>query len=380
MRLCFLGNLGSIHLQRWLRYCVERGHEVHYIGWRPQPVPVVGLQAHWLQAGAGAPASVVTRPGPQARWGVPRGAGVMWMGWRWQRAGLRRLLDRIRPDVLHGHVLTEHGFFAALSGYQPLMVSSWGSDVLLHPREAWGYRQIVGYALRCARLVHVQSAQVAERAQAFGVPATRILTTIFGIEDHWLEVPRSTQPSARPVIISTRALERVYDIATLIKAMALVRQRQPQAVLRLYGEGSLRPALEAQARRLGLGGVVEFHGSRPHEQLPALLVQGQVYVSASLSDSASVSLLEAMAVGLCPVVSDIPANRPWITEGENGLLFAPGDAPALARQLVQALSDSAWRAEAAARNKALVQARALWRDHMARIETAYAALAAGRLP
>ena len=48
MRLCFLGNLGSIHLQRWLRYLVDRGHEVHYLGWQPQPVPVAGLQVHWL--------------------------------------------------------------------------------------------------------------------------------------------------------------------------------------------------------------------------------------------------------------------------------------------------------------------------------------------
>jgi glycosyltransferase involved in cell wall biosynthesis len=301
------------------------------------------------------------------------------MGWRWQRAGLRRLIDQIRPDVLHGHVATEHAFYAALCGYQPLMVSTWGSDVLLHPQESWGYRQIVRYTLRRARVLHVQSAHAAASAQALGVPASRILTTVFGIEERWLEMAARAKAPIRPVIISTRALERVYDVGTLIDAMALVRQQQP-VVLRLYGEGSMRSMLEAQARRLGLAGVVEFHGSRPHEQLPALLAQGQVYASASLSDSASVSLLEAMAVGLCPVVSDIPANRAWVTEGENGLLFPVGDAAALARQLVRALGDADWRSQVAVRNKALVKARALWRDHMARVEAVYETLAAGHQP
>lgn len=380
MRLCFLGKLDSLHFQRWLRYFVARGHEVHYVGWQPQPVPVAGLQIHWLQAKESVPASVVRRPTHHARIKWPQSIGPLVMGWRWRRAGLRAVVQRLRPDVLHGHFVTEHGFYAALCGYQPLVASTWGSDVLMHPRESPIYRHIVRYTLRASRLVHVQSEEVAARVQAFGVPASRIIMTVFGIEDHWLDVPLPAHPPVRPVIISTRALERIYDTATLLEAMALVRVQQPQAVLRLYGEGSLRPALEAQARGLGLAGVVEFHGSRPHEQLPALLAQGQVYASASRSDSASVSLLEAMAVGLCPVVSDIPANRPWITEADNGLLFPPGDAPALARKLVQALRDPVWRAEVAARNKAIVKARALWRDHMARIEAAYETLAAGRRP
>jgi glycosyltransferase involved in cell wall biosynthesis len=70
-----------------------------------------------------------------------------------------------------------------------------------------------------------------------------------------------------------------------------------------------------------------------HGDLPGFLRAADVYVSASSSDGTSSSLLEAMASGLYPVVSDITANRPWVEHGKNGLLFAVGDAASLAEAL-----------------------------------------------
>ena len=76
------------------------------------------------------------------------------------------------------------------------------------------------------------------------------------------------------------------------------------------------------------------------------LHSGSCYISASLSDGTANSLLEAMAAGLFPIVSDIPANREWIADGENGMLFPPGDHMALARCLERACRERAWMSSA----------------------------------
>src|SRR5262249_18912344 len=82
------------------------------------------------------------------------------------------------------------------------------------------------------------------------------------------------------------------------------------------------------------------------------------YVSASLSDGTSSSLLEAMACGLYPILSDIPANREWVVDGENGMLFPPGDHSALARCLERAISERPWMSSAREMNRRLVEERA----------------------
>ncbi len=173
-------------------------------------------------------------------------------------------------------------------------------------------------------------------------------------------------------MVSTRRLEPVYDIPTVLDG---ARRAAAQATfaLDIAADGSLRRALEAAARDLPR---TRFLGALPESGIAAALQSADVYVSASRSDSTSVSLLEAMACGAFPVVSDIPANREWIDDGVNGMLFPVGDADALARCLVAALGDPGRRTAAAAHNAALVAARASRVDCFGRIESALLRLAA----
>src|SRR5205814_7554687 len=127
--------------------------------------------------------------------------------------------------------------------------------------------------------------------------------------------------------------------------------------LEIAGGGAERGSLDARAAARGLGEVAHFRGVLPEGEIAALVGRADVYVSTSLSDSTSVSLLEAMSAGAFPVVSDIPANHEWLVHGETALFFPPRDAEALAVELDRALGDADLRATAAARNRATVLAR-----------------------
>jgi len=101
-----------------------------------------------------------------------------------------------------------------------------------------------------------------------------------------------------------------------------------------------------------------------------------LYVSTSTSDSTSVSLLEAMAAGCFPIVSDIPANREWIASEAQGMLFPCGDDAALAACILRAGADPALRAGAQEANRAVIAARATWEGNVRDVETLFEQLRA----
>ena len=172
--------------------------------------------------------------------------------------------------------------------------------------------------------------------------------------------------------------EAVYDLPTVIRGLAPVLAEHAGAHVVFAGDGTLRASLERLAGESLPAGRWRFSGRIPPAEMAALLARAEVCVSASLSDSTSQSLLEAMAAGALPVVSDIEGNREWVGPGDGAQLFAPGDAAALGAGVRIALTDAAWAARARARNAQVVERRGDWHTNLARIERCFECLAAGR--
>ena len=108
--------------------------------------------------------------------------------------------------------------------------------------------------------------------------------------------------------------------------------------------------------------------------LTELLGAADIFVSTSVSDGNNISLNEAMACGAFPVVSDIAANREWIKDGQNGLIFPVGDFSGLAERIVLAASKPEWRRTAAEMNGEIVEVRGSWQKNMMIMEKSYESL------
>jgi glycosyltransferase involved in cell wall biosynthesis len=116
---------------------------------------------------------------------------------------------------------------------------------------------------------------------------------------------------------------------------------------------------------------VYWGGQVTQSNLPGFYRASDLYISASHSDGSSVSLMEALACGLPVLLSDIPANREWVTSGEQGWLFSDGDWQALAAIIVTAArhrSQLAAKAEAA---RKLAEQRADWSKNFEKLLRAY---------
>jgi glycosyltransferase involved in cell wall biosynthesis len=208
----------------------------------------------------------------------------------------------------------------------------------------------------------------------------RVLTVPMGVNpDPYREARRAAaeKHGGPPVIISTRKLEAIYNLDQLVEALPAIGAGDPRAEVVIVGDGPERSRLETRARA-SLGGRVTFTGMIPHGEIAARLGGAAVYVSTSLSDSTSVSLLEAMAAGAFPVVTDIEANREWIDDGVNGYLVPVGASGALAARVLAALADPQLRAGAAAENTRRIDTRAIWEKNMELVENRFARLIAER--
>ena len=219
-----------------------------------------------------------------------------------------------------------------------------------------------------ADLVTADASATAEAVRDLGVDAQSVVVSPMGIQRALLGQSEKKEKN-RVLILSNRRLEPLYDVATLVRAIPPVMERSEKELqFVILGEGSQKSRLLSLAIKLGVETHLDFKGVVPREVLVELYRESDVYVSTSTSDSTSVSLLEAMNFGLIPVVTDIPGNREWIQDGNNGFLFPPSNPEALANKIIYAIDHSEAWSGFRGRNQRIIQSRAVWEDNMKTIE------------
>jgi glycosyltransferase involved in cell wall biosynthesis len=131
-----------------------------------------------------------------------------------------------------------------------------------------------------------------------------------------------------PIAISVARLSVEKDFPTLLQATAIAAKEVPDLQLRIVGDGPERANLERRVRELGIESRVEFLGER--RDVPALLKQAGFFVTASLTEGISLTLLEAMAVGLPVVATAVGGNPEIVQDGVTGRLAPAAQPDALA--------------------------------------------------
>jgi glycosyltransferase involved in cell wall biosynthesis len=237
---------------------------------------------------------------------------------------LARWLRGVDADWINAHYLTSHGTLAWLArklGVRArLAASAWGSDILVTPERSRVLRWVTSHVLRDAAISTSDSAWMARRMRALG--AHEVMTFPFGL-DALPAAPAAKEPR---LFFANRGLEDIYDPQRVLSLFAGAAAAWSDARLVVANSGSLREALEREAARLGLAGRIEFVGRLDADAQSAFYARARWYLSVPRSDSVSVSVLEAMAHGCIPMLSDLPANRELVRDGANGLIVPDGQA------------------------------------------------------
>jgi glycosyltransferase involved in cell wall biosynthesis len=346
MKICYLADAGSVLIQMRVEYFAQKGYEVHLISFRQGKIENVTF--HYFKSP------------------LPFSYNLSYII---SIPQIRHLLKAIKPDVLHAYYATSYGFIGACCNVRPFIISCIGSDIMLNTRKAGIYRSVTKYALKKASLITSVSKPITERIIQLGIDLNKIQTLTFGIDSK--EFFPALQEGRKFSLLSLRNLEPIYNIDTIIKGFSFLKKEGFKGRLVIVGGGHEENKLKKLVQDLGLSDNIQFVGKVPHHEVLEYLRASQIYLSMSLSDGSSTSLLEAMACGAFPIVSDIPANREWIVDGDNGFLVSPLDAKKLAKRVMDALNNSSIVKTASEKNVEIIRKRAQLKENLEKMNLLY---------
>ena len=284
---------------------------------------------------------------------------------------LRRLLKDIKPDILHGHYATSAGIICLLSGFRPFIISARGSDLINSMKSAF-WRTALRVIFAKSSLVHTVSSQLKEYAMALNVPENKTLMLTQGVNTDKFQYNEPKSKLDNPVkLLCTRRLDPVCSPEVIVEACRLLDLKGIDFRLLFAGYGSEKENLQLLVEKYSLTKKITFLGGYSNDNLPVILSENDIYVSASKWDGTSVSLLEAMASGVFPVVSDIESNKAWINDGKTGLMFDFTDAESLADTIIRAIKDDNIRISAVQANRKTILEKADRSKNMSILEREY---------
>ena len=365
MKICYLINSSSIHAERWIKYFAQMGHEVHVVGFESPKFEIERVYYHI----------------------APTNKKLLYFTFLFKLIQFRRIIRKITPDIVDAHYVTKYGVIAALISMHPLVVTALGSDVLIQPKRNPLWKFVTKYPLKKADLIVCRSRSVKEEIVKLGIEASKIRAILIGVNtDQFHPMPKDAKlkqelgiSQSEPVVISTRSLSPVYNVETLIRAVPLVLAEIPEVKFVIIGRGDQQGYLQNLTQSLGISESIKFVGWVSHTYIPRYLSSSDIYVSTSLSDGTSNSLLEAMACELAPVVTDIAANQQWIKDGENGFLVPVKDCRALAEKVLTLIKNKKERESFGKVNGKIVQEKAEQEIEMDKLGKVYEDLIARRI-
>ncbi len=290
---------------------------------------------------------------------------------------------RHRCRLIHVHWAIPTGLIGVLIGAvlrKPVVVTIHGSDFRLAMGQSFLLKKVFFWVCKKASYLHCVSEVMRREIEKLGIEKEKISTFPMGVDEAFFEKGKNRKrglgtPSF--TVVSNRNLLPIYNLSLLIRAIPIVLKEEPEVKFIIAGEGPERQNLEKEVNDLKISSHVQFLGQISHGEMPSLLSRANVYVSTSLYDGTSISLLEAMACGVFPIVTGIPSNQEWITDDQNGFLISINNENYLARKIIEALRRPALLTEAGEKNQKIVEERGHWKCTIREITEIYEGLSAG---
>ena len=297
IRLAFLADGESVHTKRWLRYFVDKEYDVHLITSTANPIK--GVKIHELRF------SLARNAYFRAHATFP---SRVW--------NIRKTVKEINPDVLHAHYITNYGVCAALSGFHPLILSPWGSDIMIDPQQSQIKRFFIRFALKKADLIHTVSAHT--RLIELGCDPRKIFVQQWGVDTNRFSPKARSQSLQNRLgidsgysVLCARYWKPQYNVELFIKAVPLVLKRMKNVKFVMLGGGTLGSKLKKLARRLGVYEDILFVGKIPEEEMPKYLASVDLYVDTCPRRTSGVgqTTRQAMACGTPQILTSRPGTK-----------------------------------------------------------------------
>ncbi|MBI3596524.1 MAG: glycosyltransferase family 4 protein [Nitrospirae bacterium] len=379
LKICYIGWAYSIHLQRFAGWFAKRGHEITLITDRYSPID--GVKQY----------EVDSHKFRNKR--IEYVYNYFYYNFKLFRrlsnlAKIRTIIKKENPDIIHLHTLYFPAQLGVFTRRRPLIVMPWNGDIIWKKNRSIFRPILVRYALWKADVISAQTEYLREQCIVkYGARPDKINIIQFGVElDKFKKdikedkLRNDLQLNDNSIAISTRNIS--YNVLNIVRAIPYVIKQIPNArfIFIWPPNDPLETELKDLVDRLKISKCVRLIGSVDREKIPSYLSIADVFVSISLIETFPQSVLEAMAMGVIPVMGDIPPIKVYLEDNFNGFLVEPENISEIAAGIVKAIEmDEATKQVFIERNLNIVKEKADFTKEMEKMERLYYRLVPGKV-
>ncbi|MFZ4785624.1 MAG: glycosyltransferase [Flavobacteriales bacterium] len=341
--ILLVADAASSHTVKWAQALIDRGLRVHVFSFRPThllPSSIVTVAKHYP-----------TAPG--------RFKKLRELRYFYTTSELKQCIASIQPDIVHAHYASSYGMIARRAAFHPFYISVWGSDVFSFPRSGQLTKSILQKNLNAADHIFSTSHVMSKETQQY--TNTAIDYTPFGVDtSRFIFSPKTSTDTIH--LGTMKSLETIYGIDLVIHAIKWLSSQSvlPSFHLHIYGDGSKMSEYQALAASMDLNTFITFHGRIDPQLVPAAMQSFDILVNPSREESFGVAVVEAMASGAVPVVSNVGGLTEVVDHDINGIHVPAEDADALGRALLDLMQHPEKRQRLALAARAKVEREYDW--------------------
>lgn len=288
---------------------------------------------------------------------------------------LKNVINKFKPNIVHAHYASSYGLLGALSGFHPLIVSVWGSDIYNFPDHSFIHRTLIRFNLSKADKILSTSNIMKKKTNKY--TSKNVIVTPFGIDvDKFC--PQKVKSLFEPndlVIGTIKTLEKKYGIEFLIKAFLILKEKYREDSLKLLivGSGSQEQYLKKMVNDFGIQNSTIFSGYISNDFVQNYHNMIDIYVAVSTEDSESfgVAILEASSCSKPVIVSNVGGLTEVVEDHKTGFIVEKENAESIVEAIEVLLNDENLRNELGRNGRNKVIKEYNWKDCVERMISIY---------
>lgn len=361
MKILFLADIDSAHTRKWAISLSERGYEIGIFSIRKS-------ESSWF---TNYPLIRIFDEDGFASEKFHVASALKLSYLRFVPA-VKAIVKTFKPDIVHAHYATSYGLLGVRSGFHPLIISVWGSDIFEFPRKSILHRLLVFNNLKNADSIFSTSEIMKEEVLHY--VNKEVAVTPFGVDvNEFSPTKVESLFTGNPKVIGTiKSLEQNYGIDTLIKAFALLKKKTAHDIkLLICGDGTKAQELKKLAAESGYADDILFTGRIDQQEVSRYHNMIDIFVNVSLQESFGVAVVEAMACEKPVVVTSVGGLKEVVEENVCGVFVPTANVEKTANAIRGLLDDPAKAKRMGEAGRIRVLRKYDWKKNLDDIEKLY---------
>jgi len=232
---------------------------------------------------------------------------------------INKIIKDYKPDFIVIIQVDTAAFSTIIANKKkiPTLVIAFGSDVLIIPDKGFLYKQMAKFVLKRGKYFNTGAKYAVDKMNEIAGKDLDVVVANSGFEPGCKPMPKEN------IVYSNRLHKPLYRIPQIIEAFArFVANKEREDWKLVIGATGDEENLKQKAKELGIEDKVEFIGWVEKEDNNYYYSISKIWISIPESDCTPISLMEAMAAGCIPIMSDLDANKEWVEEGKNGIIVS----------------------------------------------------------